>query len=213
MNILATAISPYIIFLTWEPLKPEDHNGVLTGYIINATVVNTGEMFSISTEATNYSLDTLSPHTTYAFYIAATTAVGNGPSSHEATAITHEDGTLQYGLLYSAISYLSIVFLYTHTGPTSGPTNVTIVLVTATSIHLSWEPPPENTHQGIIRGYRLNVTELATDTKISEFTQVTEIVLASLHPSYIYEILIIAVTVEEGSNYTTVLVATDEAGK
>ncbi len=85
--------------------------------------------------------------------------------------------------------------------------------MTATNIHLSWAPPPEGTHQGVIRSYKLNVTELATDVKFSNDTENTQFVLDSLHPFYIYEIIIIAVTVEEGSNYTTVVVQTSEAGR
>ena len=100
------------------------------------------------------------------------------------------------------------------TGPSGAPTNVTIVSVSATSIHLFWDHPPEDTHQGIIREYRINVTELETGTMFREVTpaETTEVVLDSLHPYYTYEIVIVAFTVEEGSNYTTVTIQTDEEG-
>ncbi len=86
--------------------------------------------------------------------------------------------------------------------------------VTATTIHLSWDHPHEDTHQGIIRGYRLNVTELETGRTFRAITaEKTEIVVGSLHPFYTYEITIVAFTVEEGLNYSTIIVETDEAGK
>ncbi len=98
-------------------------------------------------------------------------------------------------------------------GPSASPTNVTVVSVTATTIHLSWEHPPEDTHHGVIRGYRLNITELETGQEFRSTVMETETVLDSLHPFYTYKITIVAFTVEEGSNYTTVYVETDEAGK
>ncbi len=82
-----------MIFLTWEPPIPEDQNGIITGYHISVTALNTGVSFSVFADATNYSLDTLSPHTTYTFSITAMTVVGAGPISHFVTATTHEDGT------------------------------------------------------------------------------------------------------------------------
>lgn len=98
-------------------------------------------------------------------------------------------------------------------GPTAGPANVTVVSVTATTVHLTWDHPPEETHQGVIRGYTLNVTELETGRTLRETTPETEIVIDSLHPFYTYKITIIAFTIEEGSNHTTIYVETDEAGK
>ena len=58
------------------------------------------------------------------------------------------------------------------------------------------------------------MTELETGTTFREVTpaETTEVVLDSLHPYYTYEIVIVAFTVEEGSNYTTVTIQTDEEG-
>ena len=105
---------------------------------------------------------------------------------------------------------LTLVFL----APIGSPTNVTAVTFDSTSIHIYWNHPPYDTHYGFIREYRLNVSELETGSWWREVvdSEVTEVVLTSLHPYYTYHITIIPVTVEEGDNYTEITIRTAEDG-
>ena len=96
--------------------------------------------------------------------------------------------------------------------PSGGPANVTEVDVNSTHIHLSWDPPSEEDHRGVIRGYNINVTELETQTVFYFMTESTEIIIGPLHPYYVYICMIAAVTIDEGP-HTLITVITDEAGK
>ena len=95
------------------------------------------------------------------------------------------------------------------------PTNVTAIRFDSSSIHIDWTHPPEDTHYGVIREYRLNMTELETGTlsRVVVDSNSTEVVLESLHPYFTYHITIVPVTVEEGENYTEITIRTAEDGK
>ena len=107
------------------------------------------------------------------------------------------------------------LFYISLSAPSGGPTNVTVILITDTSIHLAWNHPPEDTHYGVIREYNINVTELETGYTFIESTdsETTEILLESLHPFYTYEVRISAVTVVVSTNFSEVFIVTLEAGK
>lgn len=110
--------------------------------------------------------------------------------------------------------YLNI-FKIIHVAPIGRPTNITAITFDATSIHVYWTHPPEDTHYGVIREYWLNVTELETRTRsrVVVDSAETEVVLPSLHPFYTYHITIVPVTIAEGDNYTEITIRTAEAGK
>lgn len=78
--------------LRWDPPPPEDRNGPITNYLINVTVVDSGETYDINTTMTTFRLNLLTPFTTYHFTIAASTEVGIGPFSEVVTLLTPEDG-------------------------------------------------------------------------------------------------------------------------
>ena len=94
----------------------------------------------------------------------------------------------------------------------SAPQNVTATSVSSRSISLSWSPP--SVSNGVIREYRVNVTEVETGIV---FTQIlmhttTSITLQLLHPFYNYRCHISAYTVDEGT-YAVVYIRTPEDGK
>ena len=91
-NFTANNISSRSAILTWNPPLPVDQNGNITAYIINASVVGSGETFQVVSESTFLELDTLAPYTTYSFVIAASTSVGMGPFSIEVMIQTQEEG-------------------------------------------------------------------------------------------------------------------------
>ena len=105
--------------------------------------------------------------------------------------------------------------IFSPTAPIGMPTNITAVTFDSTSIHIDWVHPPEDTHYGVIREYRLNLTELETGTRtrVVVNSNRTEVVFGFLHPYFTYHITIVPVTVEEGQNYTEITIRTEEDGK
>lgn len=91
-NFSEVEVSSERIMLTWDPPLLQNRNGIITGYTINVTNLDTGEISQIVTSNRNLTLDSLTPFTTYTFIIAARTSVGAGPFSTELTIITLEDG-------------------------------------------------------------------------------------------------------------------------
>lgn len=91
-NFEAVATSPYTATLSWDPLPTSEQNGVITGYIINVTIVETGEKLQLISVSTSLIVTTLRPFRTYICIITAQTAIGIGPFSGEFTLITPQDG-------------------------------------------------------------------------------------------------------------------------
>ena len=82
----------------------------------------------------------------------------------------------------------------------------------ATSFRISWSPPPEEHHNGVIRHYTVNVTETETQRKLQFTTESTQITVTDLHPYYIYNCSVAAVTVAESPHSANIGVQTREAG-
>ena len=82
---------PYSIVVNWDPPLPEDRNGPIIGYIINVTVVSTGEILQFFSNESRFSLTSLQPYTTLICYFAAQTPVGTGPFSRQYIVTTPED--------------------------------------------------------------------------------------------------------------------------
>ena len=84
--------------------------------------------------------------------------------------------------------------------------------VSSRNVSLTWEPPPISSHNGIIQEYRLHVIENNTSSETYYISLSTETTLDNLHPYYVYQISVAAVTVDIGP-YITVSIATLEEGK
>ena len=84
--------------------------------------------------------------------------------------------------------------------------------MTSQSISLSWSPP--SLSNGVIREYRVIVTELETGIVFTEIVMhtTTSITLLSLHPYYNYRCHISAYSVDEGP-YAVLYIRTTEDGE
>ena len=88
----ANALSALSIEINWQaPLLP-NQNGVITGYVINVTSLDTGLTQQLTSVTTTLTLSTLNPFTNYACIVAARTAVGVGPFSTVINVQTLEAG-------------------------------------------------------------------------------------------------------------------------
>ena len=98
--------------------------------------------------------------------------------------------------------------------PIGEPVNITVLFVGPTSINISWDHPPENTHYGIIREYQITYTELETAEVFNTSTdsETTQLAVESLHPYYTYTFFVVPVTVDVGTNHTQITIRTEEAG-
>lgn len=96
--------------------------------------------------------------------------------------------------------------------PDISPSNLTGVAQDSATISLSWDEPADH-HNGIIREYRLNITEVETGRVFLTVSATTNLVINNLHPDYTYEWAVTAITVGEGPYSSSHLVTTLEDGK
>ncbi len=94
--------------------------------------------------------------------------------------------------------------------PTAPPVNPGGTALNSTTVALSWSPPPAMDHNGLIRHYIINITELETGRVFSLTSVKMEVTLHSLHPFYTYEYTITAVTVGPGPTSEVSSVQTPE---
>lgn len=92
------------------------------------------------------------------------------------------------------------------------PSNLTGMAQDSATILLSWSQP-DGHHNGIIREYRLNITELETGVAFRHVSTTTSLAINNLHPDYTYELTVTAFTVGEGPYSYSHRVTTPEDGK
>ena len=99
--------------------------------------------------------------------------------------------------------------------PGTHPSNFTGMSLNSTHIYLTWEPPPPSQVNGVIREYRLNVTEDVTGTVLQYTTDPNnrQMTVGPLHPYYIYHCSVVAVTVQQGPYTSVFTIQTEEDGK
>ena len=88
----AVALSSRSILLTWDAPPVEGQNGIITGYTVNITELETGEVSAMFTESNNLTLHSLQPFTTYGFLVSAETVAGRGPTTRFVSVTTQEEG-------------------------------------------------------------------------------------------------------------------------
>ena len=84
------------------------------------------------------------------------------------------------------------------TAPSSFPVNVSAEVIDSTTVMLRWKSPPSSDHNGVIRYYAVNLTELESASQFQQTVDTSPMVVSSLHPFYTYEVEVAAVTVAVG---------------
>lgn len=82
--------------------------------------------------------------------------------------------------------------------PSAPPSNLRGLAIDHTRINLEWDALPTLLLNGILTAYVVRVTERETGYTFEVNTTTTSVVLESLHPDYIYECRVAAVTVAPG---------------
>jgi hypothetical protein len=97
--------------------------------------------------------------------------------------------------------------------PSSPPEELNVTAVSSSSLSLTWSPPSVDTRNGIIREYRINITELDTGRELVLYSTTMSLIATSLHPYYAYICRISAFTVGYGPYSQGVQITTPEDGK
>jgi len=79
-------------------------------------------------------------------------------------------------------------------------------------LSFEWEPPSEDTRNGIIREYYAVVEEEITGTRWTYRTYDTRVTARNLHPYYVYVCWVHATTIAMGPPSDSVYILTEEAG-
>ena len=80
-------------------------------------------------------------------------------------------------------------------------------------ISLSWDPPPPREQNGIIREYRINISEVETGGVLYFVSVGTQLDVSMLHPFYTYEWVVSAYTIGNGPYTDISTLMTPEDGK
>ena len=92
LSFQATPVNSSALRLTWEPPAAEQRNGIIRGYLINATALETGEHFQwMSPNAMPLVVSRLHPNYNYNFIITAV-SLGPGQFSDVHSVQMPEDG-------------------------------------------------------------------------------------------------------------------------
>ena len=207
--------SPRSISFSWDTPRVEEQNGQITSYTLNITETGSGVTIQriVPSTQTTVTVSALLPFTSYDCLIAASTSIGLGPFSTILSVTTPEDSKYQ---TYNVIGHVHacVLTMYLHyniLGPALSPTNLTGSALDSTTIQLYWTQanPP---HHGIIREYRVNITEFETGNVIQQVSLTTSLVVSNLHPDYTYYWIVTAFTVAEGPYSGSSSVTTPEDG-
>ncbi|KAG7481528.1 hypothetical protein MATL_G00067910 [Megalops atlanticus] len=129
VNPQAEATSSTSIQISWE--APTYANGPIQGYRIFWTETATEKEQNVEVNSQSFKLEDLKKFTEYSIRILAYNRYGPG--------VTTED------LIVTTLSDV----------PSSSPQNISLEVVNSRSIKVSWLPPPSNTQNGYITGYKI----------------------------------------------------------
>ena len=85
--------------------------------------------------------------------------------------------------------------------------------IDSTTLLITWQEPPSNDHNGIIREYDINILEVNTGVNYYESTLNLSISINYLHPHYYYNITVRAVTIYNGPYSQDIIIQMPEAGE
>ncbi|XP_073806993.1 netrin receptor DCC isoform X3 [Danio rerio] len=128
-NLQAEAVSPTSIQASWDPPAPA--NGPVQSYRLLWTETSSGKEQNVEVVGQSYRMEGLKKFTEYSLRVLAVNRHGPGVSDKD-----------------TLITTLSDV-------PSSPPQNVSLEVVYSRSIKVSWQPPPANTQNGFITGYKI----------------------------------------------------------
>lgn len=91
--------------------------------------------------------------------------------------------------------------------------NVQAAAISPTTLLVTWEPPPEDSRNGVIRRYTVNITDALTGANRILTSNETQATVTGLHPYYVYWSSVAAETVAPGPWSERAIVEMPEDGK
>ena len=104
-------------------------------------------------------------------------------------------------------------FEFAVTAPTGSPSNFVVDSTTPNSASLSWNPPPADQQNGLIRYYVIRCTPAGSGPMINTTSNSTEITLQNLLPFYQYSCTVAAFTITIGPASIVLTFTLPEAGE
>lgn len=177
-NVRGEAKSSTELLLVWEAPDKHEWNGNLLGYYVGYQMTSPGseigptQGFHFKTvEISSHfggetTLDKLNKFTQYSIVVQAYTSQGSGPPSKQIHLSTLEDGKCIWLFMKSFCITSTLLALFGHNHvyirifsrnavPSSPPENPKCNVLSSTSIYVTWSPPPAESQNGKLRGYKV----------------------------------------------------------
>ena len=103
--------------------------------------------------------------------------------------------------------------LFCFIAPTLAPQDVVATATDSRTLLMSWVLPPFEHQNGIIREYRVNITERETGRTYYLTTAATSLTVPSLHPFYTYDCKVAAFTIAQGPYSEKLSITMPEDGR
>ena len=118
--VTVSATSSISIFVSWDPVIPDDRNGIIKGYKVNYQALPNGDMaakFLNITKAQqnkrqSVTLDHLNEFTNYSIGVLAFTAFGNGPASVVQVVETMEDSKFYASICAVIVTFIVFILAF-----------------------------------------------------------------------------------------------------
>ena len=111
-------------------------------------------------------------------------------------------------------SYYSLtMLLYYSVAPTGAPSNFVVNITTQNSVSLSWNPPPIDQQNGLIRYYVITCSTAGSSTVINWTSNTTELTIQNLQPYSQYSCTVAAFTIAIGPASIQLNFTLPEAGE
>lgn len=143
-----------------------------------------------------YVVNSLQPSVSYLFFLVPYYKHIKGRPSNSRTARTYED--CKDDTTSNAYhNLLNNMLLFSHLGPSQAPQYVESTAYNSSSVYLKWNPPPENSHNGVIVSYQVIIQGGASWDVLSNVTvsaSTPTLLLTNLTSGVRYRVMIAAVT-------------------
>ena len=94
-NVMVTSVNPASLNVSWQLPPMINHNGPITGHVINYTRVGSSDMMSVNVNSgTTHTISGLVAYVDYSVTVATRTVNGTGPFSSAVVQKSGEDGEL-----------------------------------------------------------------------------------------------------------------------
>ena len=91
LNLMVTASGSRALQLSWDPPEEDKQNGEITGYQVEWSIATSSNVEIVSGGITSFTVENLTPFTTYNCSVSSSNVAGNGPKAYM-TGTTAEEG-------------------------------------------------------------------------------------------------------------------------